>query len=193
MPFPTTIDITRQQVSFDAVSGLDSKAWLQDVLFAVAIQQGYVNGVISDSEPPDIRKIWYRSSNPPSGLPGQPYSWDANAQDWLPLSPAQFIGYLSINQRSQPFRQATAPTPSQNPQVMDWWLSTVDDRMSILFPVVAGLNAWIDVSGAPIDSSAIAAVAQATLAAVLPSTLAAVVQAALAAVPPTTLVDGGTP
>ena len=155
MTFPATLDITRQQATLSAVPGLDTSAWYQDIHAKMLGLQGYLDIVVSDTAPMDTRKLWYLVSNPPSGAPGQPFRYDPVAETWVPLTPAQFIQYLSITPRSRPFVQDVTPTTAQNPQAMDYWFCTLDGRMSVYMPLGPNLLVWVDQTGAALDVNTI--------------------------------------
>lgn len=155
--FPATVDPTRQHITLSAFPGLDVSAWLQDLMAKIFGLQGILDVAVSDTEPMDTRKIWYKVESPPSGSPGSYWVYDATAEDWVALTPAMLISYLSVVPRDQTFVQSTAPTTAQNPHPGDWWWDGSIGRLSRYITVAADTNVWIDISGATLDGNTILA------------------------------------
>lgn len=151
MTFPATVDLSRQPVTLQSYPGLDVSVWFQDALFQALITSGLIRGIISDTEPTDTRKLWYKVENPPSGSPGTPWKYDVVAETWVALTPEEFIDYLSVYPRIQIFSQASAPTTAQAAQPGDMWFRTTNGRMHIYTPVAANVVVWLDVSGAALN------------------------------------------
>lgn len=148
MTFPATVDLTRQPVTLQSYPGLDVSVWFQDALIQALITAGMIRGMISDTEPSDTRKLWYKVATPPSGAPGTLWKYDTTAEAWVAFTPDEFIDYLSVYPRIHIFSQASAPTTAQAAVTGDMWFRTTNGRMHILTPVASGVTVWLDVSGA---------------------------------------------
>lgn len=178
--FPNTVDITKQQATLSGFPGLDSSAWYQDILAKALSVGGYLNIAVSATAPLDVRQIWYQIQNPPSGSPGQPYKYDPVALAWVPMTPTQFVNYLSIVPRSNVYSQATAPTTAQNPQPCDWWFCTTDGRLQVYTPIASGVVVWLDISGSALSGASLTPVGDANYT-VLPTDMVVGTSAALTA------------
>lgn len=162
MAFPATVDITRQMGTLSSYPGLDTSAWYQDIFAKVMQLSGWFNLSVGNAPPADTRKIWYKVANPPSGAPGAPYVYDREADDWVPLTPDSFLTFLSVTPRPVDFVQAYMPTTEQAPVAGDWWFDTSTGRLSRYITVAANTTIWVDISGATLDGSTIAALSSKT-------------------------------
>jgi len=164
-----TVDITQQMLQMTPLPGASPNTavttWSQDVVASVLGRLGIYNISFTPTPPTDTTQLWWNQGNPPTGVPGSFFTYDAINQVWVPLTPTLFKQWFAAQLRQSIFDSTTgttAPTIGTGPgqaKIGDFWWDPVGDRWYIATSVAPGVAYWIDVSGGQIDVNAIIAAA----------------------------------
>lgn len=158
--YTPNVDLTRQRVKITPLPGAPAtqavdEVWTQDVIMRVFKLLGFHDVTFSVETPPppaNKRSLWYDVGTPPTGLPGAVKRYDFVLEQWVAMDPQGYIDTIALVARAITHPGDTAPV---NPREGDWWFYRSEARLYHYTVIVPGTLAWVDVTGAGIDISAI--------------------------------------